>query len=113
LGIQTAAALAEPLVGIMLPARRGGSADLPARGSFVTVSDPRVQVVTIGPARREGDLVAYLHSLASETVEVEVGFPGLAVRRVALGSFLERGYQEVAMRDGRGRVTLITRPEVR
>jgi hypothetical protein len=107
LGSETAAALTSPLVGLIAPARRAASAhDLPSRGSFCAVSDPLVQVIYLGRPRHGGNVVVHLHSLAPETAEVELSFPGLIVRRLLAGNFLEREQQELPFANGAGRLTI-------
>ncbi len=108
LGLRTAAAISAPLVGLCLPVRPGGGRgkDLPARGSFCSISDPLVEVVSLAPSRRDHDLVAFLHSLAPEPVEARVSFPLLPVRRMSIGTFQERDYQAVASPGGEGTVRL-------
>ncbi len=107
LGMRTGAALSRPLVGLCLPSRASDRANkFPARGSFCTVSEPLVEVATIAPSRRGYDLVAFLHSLAPETVDARVRFPSLPVARMWIGTFLEREMREVSIRDGEGIVRL-------
>ena len=98
LGIRTGAALSAPFVGLCLG--RGGADDLPARGSFVEVSDPLVEVVALAPSRRGQGLTAFLHSLAAESVEARISFPTLPVRRVLAGTFLEREMREIVLQNG-------------
>jgi hypothetical protein len=101
LGMRTGAALARPLVGIAGSLRRGVGLE-PAEGSFCTVDHPAVEVVLLAASRRGHDLVAFLHSLATDEVEVRVEFPALDVERVWRGTFLERDEREVT--DGRVRL---------
>jgi hypothetical protein len=88
LGAQTGAALSRPLFGIVGAARA-------ASASFCTVDHPAVEVVHLAASRRGHDLVAFVHSLAADEVEVSVDFPALDVERVWLASFLERGERDV------------------
>ena len=48
-----------------------------ASGSFVELPNPLVEVVSLAPSERGHDVVAYLHSLAPESVEVTLSFPAL------------------------------------
>jgi hypothetical protein len=50
--------------------------------------------------------VACLHSLAPNTVEVEISFPDLNVRRLLDGNFLERDQQELPLAKGVGHLTI-------
>jgi hypothetical protein len=104
LGIRTGAALSAPLAGFCLGRTNAG--DLPASGSFVELSLPLVEVVSLAPSARGHDLVAYLHSLAPESVEVTLSFPALPARTVSVGNFLERDLSEISLRDGRATIAL-------
>jgi hypothetical protein len=96
LGIRTGAALAAPLAGIL---GTGNGADIP-EGSFCTIDHPAVEVVHLAASRRGHDLVAFVHSLAADEVDIRVDFPALDVARVWLGTFLERDERDVTERDG-------------
>lgn len=96
LGPTAAAGLVEPL----LAAVAGGpgvAGDAPAAGSFVTVSDPLVQVTSLGRSRTGHDLVVRLRSLAPEAVEATLTFPLAPARplRAFAGTLLEEGLAEV------------------
>jgi hypothetical protein len=104
LGIRTGAALSAPLTGFCLG--RTNSGDLPVSGSFVELSNPLVEVVSLAPSARGHDLVAYLHSLAPEAVEVTLSFPALPVGAVSVGSYLERDFREVPLREGQATIGL-------
>ena len=96
LGIRTRAALTAPLVGIL---GTGDGAQIP-EGSFCTIDHPAVEVVHLAASRRGHDLVAFVHSLAADVVDIRVDFPALDVARVWLGTFLERDERDVTERDG-------------
>jgi Glycosyl hydrolases family 38 N-terminal domain/Glycosyl hydrolases family 38 C-terminal domain len=91
LGMRSAAALTRPLLGIVGAGRASGLGE----GSFCTIDHPQVEVVNLGASRRGHDLVAFVHSLAEEEVDVRVDFPAVVVERVWLGTFLERDEREV------------------
>lgn len=93
LGIRTGEALSRPLVGIVGAQRAG--APVAAEGSFCVVDHHEVEVVSLAASRRGHDLVAFVHSLASDEVDVDVRFPALDVERVWLGTFLERDERDV------------------
>jgi hypothetical protein len=96
LGVQTGAALTRPLVGIV---GSGGGFDSPV-GSLCTVDHPAVEVTHLAASRRGHDLVAFVHSLAPDAVDVRVDFPALDVDRVSLGTFLEQNERDVTNRGG-------------
>ncbi len=104
LGIRTGAALAAPLTGFCLG--RANTGTLPASGSFVELSNPLVEVVSLAPSQQGHDLVAYLHSLAPETVQVDVSFPALEVSSISAGNFLERGLTEIPFSGGTATIEL-------
>ena len=93
-GIETAASLAAPLLGIC--AAGSGS----AAGSFCVLDRDDVEVVTVERSRRGHDLVLLLQSYARDPVEVGVRFPGLRVERAFAGTFLEQDLREVGGRGG-------------
>jgi hypothetical protein len=97
LGLQTAAALTQPLVAVF------GAG--PGHGSFCTVDPPGVELVTVGVSRRGHDFAVLLHSLAAEEVEARVSFPALDVARAWAATFLERDEREVTS-DGGARLRL-------
>jgi hypothetical protein len=94
LGIATAAALTQPLVGI-LGARRGSGALGPASGGFCALDRPDVEVLFLGASRSGHDLVARLCSHAEGEVEVGLSFPGLPAARTWLGDAHEQGLAEL------------------
>src|SRR5207249_9868912 len=96
LGIRTGAALTAPLVGIV---GTGDGVDI-SEGSFCTIDHPAVEVVHLAASRRGHDLVAFVHSLASDEVDIRVDFTALDVERVWLGTFLERDERDVTERGG-------------
>jgi hypothetical protein len=106
LGPLAAAGLVEPVVAILTagPSAAAGTSTPPA-GSFVTVSDPLVQVSSLGRSRRGHTLAVRLRSLASEAVEATLSFPLLRPRRTFAGTLLEEGLTEVPV-DGGVRVRL-------
>jgi hypothetical protein len=104
LGIRTGASLSAPLTGFCLG--RTNTGNLPASGSFVELSNPLVEVVSLAPSERGHGLVAYLHSLAPESVDVTLSFPGLPVTAVSVGNFLERDLSHVQLRDGQATIEL-------
>ncbi len=104
LGIQTGASLSTPLVGICL--RRGEAEVGDASGSFISVSHPLVEVVTVAQSRTGSGLVAFLQSLASETVESQISFPNLQPISVKIANHLERHPAELTMVDGKATVNL-------
>jgi hypothetical protein len=100
LGMQTGAALTQPLVAVLgEPHGADGIEDI---GCFCTLDRDDVEVVSLAGSRRGHDFVALIQSFASEEVEVRVAFPDLRVERVLCGTFLERGLEDVA--DGRMRI---------
>ena len=99
LGMRASAALVRPLLGIF-GAERPVSGLAAAQGSFCTVDHPEVEVVMLAASRRGHDFVAMLHSLAADEVDARVEFPALDVRRVWLGTPLERGERDVTDRAG-------------
>jgi hypothetical protein len=96
LGIRTGASVSAPLVGVCLPSGKAESASEPS-GSFLSVSDPLIEVVSIAPARHGDGIVAFLHSLAPETVEARLSFPAVRPRSVRVGNHLERHLAEVPL----------------
>jgi hypothetical protein len=86
--LDLAAALAQPLVGVLLAGRGHGSDDRQT-GSFLEVDHPEVELVHLAPSRRGHDLVAVLHSHADAPVDVGLTFRSLRVAAVHVGSFLE------------------------
>lgn len=104
LGIQTGASLSAPLVGICL--RRPGTGTSETSGSFVSVSHPLAEVVTVAQSRTGDGIVVYLHSLASETIETQIAFPSLRPVSVQIGNHLERHLERVPLVDGEATVTL-------
>jgi hypothetical protein len=89
LGMAAAASVSAPMVGAVLPRTSGSTAsDLPARGSFLEVSDPLVEVVHLAPSSNPDELVAYLHSLADDRVNVRLTSPLLQVSPLRAESFL-------------------------
>jgi hypothetical protein len=104
LGIRTGAALCAPLTGFCLGRTNAGT--LRPSGSFVELSNPLVEVVSLAPSSQGHGLVAYLHSLAPETIDVNVSFPALEVTKVATGNFLERGMAEVPLSGGTATIEL-------
>ncbi len=76
----------------------------PAAGSFVTVSDPLVQVTSLGRSRRGHALMVRLRSLAPEAVEATLRFPLLRPSRAFAGTLLEEGLAELAVDAGDGAV---------
>jgi len=110
LGPLAAAGLVEPLIAVLVggPAPAAGALDPsggPAAGSFVTVSDPLVQVTSLGRSRHGHTLAVRLRSLAPEAVEATLTFPLLAFRprRAFAGTLLEERLAEVPV-DGDGGV---------
>lgn len=104
LGIRTGASFSAPFVGICL--RSGGKGRDDASGSFVSVSHPLVEVVTVAPSRSGDGVVAYLQSLAPETVETEIGFSSLAPVNVKVANHLERDQEQLPLSEGKATVTL-------
>ena len=96
LGVRTGASVSAPLVGVCLRSNGAGSAS-EASGSFISVSNPLVEVVSIAPARHSEGIVAFLHSLAPETVEAQLSFPAVRPRRVRVGNHLERHLADVPL----------------
>ena len=105
LGSKAAAGLAEPLRTVLAS---GGAGQQPAAGSFVTVSDPLVQVTSLGRSRRGHDLVVRLRSLAPEAVEATVRFPLPLLRpaRAFAGTLLEERLAEVPVETAGGPASL-------
>jgi hypothetical protein len=93
LAARTAAALTQPLIGI-LGAFEGGA------GSFCTVDRTDVEVVGLGASAAGHDFAIRLHSHAADRVRLRVDFPELRIRRVLAGTFLERELADVT--DGAG-----------
>lgn len=87
--LDLAAALAQPLVGVMLAGRGHGNDDRQT-GSLLELDHPEVELVHLAPSRRGHDVVAFLHSHADEPIDVGVAFDSLRVAAVHVGSFLER-----------------------
>ncbi|HEX9343349.1 MAG TPA: glycoside hydrolase family 38 C-terminal domain-containing protein, partial [Actinomycetota bacterium] len=113
LGPAAAAGLVEPPVAVLIggpaPAAGAGARPAaPAAGTFVTVSDPLVEVTSLGRSRHGHALVVRLRSLAPETVEATLTFPLLQPSRAFAGTLLEEGLAEVAVEaeDGAVRVRL-------
>jgi hypothetical protein len=73
-------------------------ADSAPRGSLLALDRQEVEVVHLAPSRRGHDLVAFLHSHAEESIEVEVAFGDLRVARALVGTFLERDLRETDSR---------------
>jgi hypothetical protein len=96
LGVCTGASVSAPLVGVCLRSNGAGSAS-EASGSFLSVSNPLVEVVSIAPARHSEGIVAFLHSLAPATVEAQLSFPAVRPRRVRVGNHLERHLADVPL----------------
>jgi hypothetical protein len=94
LGVATATALTQPLVAI-LGARRGAAGLTAPCGSFCALDRRDVELLSLGASRAGHDLVARLHSHASEEVEVALSFPDLPVARIRLGDAHERRLADV------------------
>jgi Glycosyl hydrolases family 38 N-terminal domain/Glycosyl hydrolases family 38 C-terminal domain len=94
LGVETAASLTAPLLGVCT-ASGGRSA-----GSFCLLDREDVEVVTVERSRRGHDLVIFLQSYAREPVEVGIDFPDLQVDNAFAGTFLERELRAVGGDDG-------------
>jgi hypothetical protein len=105
LGVRTGASVSAPLVGVCLRSNGAGSAS-DASGSFLSVSHPLVEVVSIAPARHSNGIVAFLHSLAPETVEAQLSFPAIRPRSVRVGNHLERHLEELSLAGDTTSVTL-------
>ncbi|MGH3375503.1 MAG: glycoside hydrolase family 38 C-terminal domain-containing protein [Actinoallomurus sp.] len=103
LGATTATGLTDPLIAVLAT----GSAPVATVSELVTVDDPDVLVTSVGRARRSGDLVVRLQSLAAEPVQAEVRVPGLSQAQESAG--LEQDMRELAVRDGAVRVSLPAR----
>jgi hypothetical protein len=94
------ASFAAPLVGSCL---RAGTGDQATASSFVSVSNPLVDLVTIAPERHGDGIVIFLHSLADET---DVTFSLLRPTRVQSGNYLGRHLEDVALSSETATVTL-------
>jgi hypothetical protein len=94
--VALAGALASPLSAVVLAGRFRG--DSPAHGSLLALDRSEVELVHLAPSRRGHDLVAFLHSHAEESIEVEVAFGDLRVARALVGTFLERDLRETDSR---------------
>jgi hypothetical protein len=70
----------------------------------MAVSNPFVELVRVTPS--EGGLTAYLHSLASKTVETEIAFPNLRARALKLGNHLGRHMENIALTENRASISL-------
>ena len=105
LGVQTSAAISAPFVGVCL---RGEDSDprRDAAGSFLAVSNPLVEIVSIAQARHGNGIVAFLHSLAANTVETRLSFPRLRPTNVRIGNHLERHLDAVSLSGDTATVTL-------
>jgi hypothetical protein len=103
LGVRTGASLSTPLVGICL---RGNDGTENATGSFISVFNPLVELVTVAESRHGEGIVAYLHSLAPETVDTQIDFPALRPTRVQVGNYLERHLTDLALTQDQVTVTL-------
>jgi hypothetical protein len=86
LGRDTGASASQPLVGIRM--RSGADIDkLPARGSFVSIDDPRIELTHLS-TNHAGSLVVYLESHANESVDARLTLPGIEVSSARCASFL-------------------------
>jgi Glycosyl hydrolases family 38 N-terminal domain len=94
--VALAGALASPLCAVVLAGRSRG--DSAPRGSLLALDRQEVEVVHLAPSRRGHDLVAFLHSHAEESIDVEVAFRDLRVARARVGTFLERDLRETGSR---------------
>jgi hypothetical protein len=65
-----------------------------------------VEVVTVAQSRTGAGFVAFLQSLASESVETQIAFPNLRPVSVKIANHLERHSEEVALVDGNATITL-------
>jgi len=93
LGRDTGAAGAQPLIG--LRARPGDApVETPERGSFVTVDDPRIEVVHLSSGV-DGTIVANVESHTDEPVTTRLTFAGLTVESAEAATFLGTNAQPV------------------
>jgi Glycosyl hydrolases family 38 N-terminal domain len=90
-------AAAPPLVGILSSPRSTG--ELPERGRLCALPDG-VELLAVGGSRSGDGLVAHVHSLAAEPVDLEVAFPDLPVEIQGFGDHLERPRGNGVIRPG-------------
>ena len=105
LGVRTGASISAPLVGVCLHSISSGS-DRGDSGSFLSSSNPLVDVVSIAQSRHSDGIVAFLHSLAAEPVETQLTFSSLRPENVRIGNHLERHLENVRLSGDTATVTL-------
>ena len=94
LGMQTAASLAQPLVGLCLSGRTVQSAaQLPSRGGFLEIANDEIELVAISPSRNGSGITAFLQSQSEVTTNLDLSWPLLPVKSVSTGNFLERNLE--------------------
>ncbi len=98
LGRDTGASASQPLVGLRARASSTGL-DLPDRGSFVTVDDPRVEVTHLS-ANGDGNLTVHLESHADLAVNTQVTFSGFSISGALVTNFVGANAEALDLVDG-------------
>jgi hypothetical protein len=88
LGPDTGASASQPLIGVIAPLSGESVEDATARGSFVTVDNPAVEVNHLASWGYGSGFAIYLESHADEVVDVVLTIEHLPVTSAQVGSFL-------------------------
>ena len=88
LGPDTGASASQPLIGVIAPLSGEPVEDAAARGSFVTVDNPAVEVNHLASWGYGSGFAIYLESHADEVVDVIVTISHLSVTSAQVGNFL-------------------------
>jgi hypothetical protein len=100
LGRDLGASVSQPLIGVVAPRHEDGNADAEARGSFVSVDHPAVEVLALRSSRDGQAVEVVLFSHAREAASAGIAAPGLPVGTAATESFIGEHREPLAWRDG-------------
>jgi hypothetical protein len=106
LGADTGESASTPLLGIIAPLGDPGIGEMPDRSSFVEVTDSRVKVSHLAPARSLSGITVILESHADEAVETTVHFRHFQVRNAQAGTFWETDLVRADVQDNSVNVTV-------
>jgi hypothetical protein len=88
LGRDTGASIASPLVGVVASSHGESWSSASARGSFVTISDPNVEILHLRQSRDGQGIDVVVQSHTSEPRDARIEFGDLAAKSASIANFL-------------------------